>query len=35
MQGKKQLNPKMMYQIHLDDLVPKDNFYKQLDSALI
>jgi transposase len=34
MQGKKQLNPKMMYQLHLDDLVPKENFYRQLDSGL-
>ena len=24
----------MMYQLHLDDLVPKDNFYRKLDAAL-
>ena len=24
----------MMYQLNLDDLVPKDNFYRQLDAAL-
>ena len=24
----------MMYQLHLDELVPKDNFYRQLDAAL-
>ena len=34
MQGHKDYNPKIMYQLHLDDLVPKDNFYRQLDSAL-
>ena len=34
MQGRKDFIPKMMYQLHLDDLVPKDNFYRQLDSVL-
>jgi transposase len=24
----------MMYQVHIDDLVPKENFYRQLDKAL-
>lgn len=34
MQGRKELIPKMMYQVHLDDLVPKDNFYRKLDAEL-
>jgi transposase len=34
MQGRKEYIPKMMYQLHLDELVPKDNFYRQLDTAL-
>ena len=34
MQGRKDYIPKMMYQFHLDELVPKDNFYRQLDTAL-
>ena len=34
MQGRKDYIPKMMYQLHLDELVPKDNFYRQLDAAL-
>jgi transposase len=34
MQGRKEYTPKMMYQLHLDDLVPKDNYYRQLNSAL-
>ena len=34
MQGRKDYIPKIMYQLHLDDLVPKDNFYRQLDNAL-
>jgi transposase len=28
MQGKKELHPKMMYQVNLNDLVPEDNFYR-------
>jgi transposase len=34
MQGRKEYTPKMMYQLHLDELVPRDNFYRQLDAAL-
>ena len=34
MQGKKAISPKMMYQVHLDDLVPKENFYRKLALAL-
>lgn len=34
MQGRKDFTPKMMYQLHLDDMVPKDNYYRQLDAAL-
>lgn len=34
MQGKKTYTPKMMYQVHLDRLVPKDNFYRKLDQVL-
>jgi len=31
MQGKKELKPKIMYQVHLDELVSKDNYYRLLD----
>lgn len=34
MQGKKELNPKMMYQLQIDDMVPRDNYYRKLDAAL-
>jgi transposase len=34
MQGRKDFTPKMMYQVHLDELVPKENYYRQLDAAL-
>jgi len=34
MQGKKIYNPKMMYQVHLNNLVPKENFYRKLDAVL-
>jgi transposase len=34
MQGRKDIKPKMMYQVHIDDLVPKENFYRKLDAAL-
>lgn len=34
MQGRKEYNPKLLYQLHLDNLVPMDNFYRQLDKAL-
>ena len=30
MQGKKQLHPKMLYTITLEQLVPQDNFYRRL-----
>jgi transposase len=34
MQGRKELKPKMMYHIHIDDMVPQDDFYRKLDEAL-
>jgi transposase len=34
MQGRKDIKPKVMYQVHIDDLVPKENFYRKLDKAL-
>jgi transposase len=34
MQGRKEYTPKIIYQLHLDELVPKDNFYRQLDATL-
>ena len=34
MQGSKELIPKMLYQVHIDDLVPQNNFYRLLDKAL-
>lgn len=34
MQGRKEFTPKMLYQVHLDALVPDDNFYRHLDSTL-
>lgn len=34
MQGRKAINPKLMYQVSLDDLVPQDNFYRKLDGVL-
>jgi hypothetical protein len=34
MQGHKDYIAKLMYQINLEDLVPRDNFYRQLDAAL-
>lgn len=34
MQGRKDYQPKMLYQIHLDDLVPQDNFYRQLSKEV-
>jgi hypothetical protein len=30
MQGRKDLQPKMMYQVSLNTLVPADNFYSKL-----
>ena len=34
MQGKKELVPKMMYHVHIDKLVPQNNFYRLLEKAL-
>ncbi len=34
MQGRKEIQPKMLYQVTLDTLVPKDNFYRRLSSVL-
>ena len=34
MQGKKEITLKIMYQVHLDDLVAKDNFYRRLNEAI-
>ena len=34
MQGIKELVPKMMYQVHIDNLVPQNNFYRLLDKEL-
>lgn len=34
MQGKKQLQPKMLYTVTLEQMVPADNFYRRLNKAL-
>ena len=34
MLGKKKYEPKLMYNITLDDLVPQDDFYRELESIL-
>jgi len=34
MQGRKELTPKMLYQVQIGDLVPKDNFYRILNKEL-
>ena len=34
MQGYQHLEPKLFYQICLNDLVPKDNFYRKIDSII-
>jgi transposase len=34
MQGRKELTPKMLYQVHLQDLIPEYNFYRLLDKAI-
>ena len=34
MLGKKKFEPKLMYNITLDELVPEDNIYKQIDKSL-
>lgn len=34
MQGRKELQSKMLYQVVLEDLVPRDHFYRNLDNSL-
>lgn len=34
MQGRKDIQPKMMYQVNIDSLVPADNFYRKLSQTL-
>ena len=34
MQGKKECIPKMMYQVQINDLVPKDNYYRLINKEL-
>jgi hypothetical protein len=34
MQGRKILQTRLLYQVSLDDLVPKDNYYRQLSQVL-
>jgi transposase len=34
MQGKKHLQPKMLYSVTLEQLVPADNFYRRLNKVL-
>ncbi len=34
MQGRKELTPKIFYQVHLQDLIPEQNFYRLLDKAI-
>ncbi len=34
MQGRKNLQPKMYYQVNLDSLVKPDNFYRKLNEVL-
>lgn len=34
MQGKKDISPRLFYQVTLDDLVAKDNFYRKLNQGL-
>lgn len=34
MQGRKDIQPKMMYQVNIDMLVPADNFYRKLSQTL-
>jgi transposase len=34
MQGRKEIQPKMLYQVYLNDLVSPDNFYRKLNTAL-
>ncbi|WP_180904015.1 transposase, partial [Flavobacterium chungangense] len=34
MQGRKEFTPKMLYQVHLTDLIPAHNFYRLLDQSI-
>ena len=34
MQGTKELHPKMLYQVFLQDLVSEDNFYRLVDKSI-
>ncbi|MGI9527241.1 MAG: hypothetical protein ACR2MS_09045 [Weeksellaceae bacterium] len=34
MQGNKEFTPKLFYDVSLEALVPKDNFYRRLNQAL-
>lgn len=34
MQGRKDITPKLLYQVTLDDLVPKDNFYRKVSEVI-
>jgi len=34
MQGRKDIQPKMMYQVNINDLIGEDNFYRQLSTTL-
>jgi hypothetical protein len=34
MQGRKEIIPKMLYQVYLDELLPQDNFYRRLNQVL-
>jgi transposase len=34
MQGRKEFSPKMLYQVQLQELIPADNFYRQVDKAV-
>ena len=34
MQGIKELDPKMMYQVYINELVPQNNFYRLLAKEL-
>jgi hypothetical protein len=35
MQGRKEPTPKMLYQVHLHDLIPEHNYYRLLDKAIL
>ena len=34
MLGKKKIEPKLLYTVTLEDLVPEDDFYRQVDKIL-